>query len=92
MLIPLIRTLILYFLVVTAMRIMGKRQIGDMQPNELVITLLISEIAAMPLQDITQPLIFGIGAIFVLVILEIVMSVLSMKSINSGRCSAGSKR
>ncbi len=60
-----------------------------MQPNELVITLLISEIAAMPLQDITQPLIFGISAIFVLVILEIVMSVLSMKSIKIRRLMNG---
>jgi len=58
---------------------MGKRQIGDMQPNELVITLLISEIAAMPLQDISQPIIFGITSIFMLVILEIVVSVLAMK-------------
>lgn len=68
---------------------MGKRQIGDMQPNELVITLLISEIAAMPLQDITQPLTFGISAIFVLVILEIVISVLSMKSIKFRRLMNG---
>ena len=58
---------------------MGKRQIGDMQPNELVITLLISEIAAIPLQDTSQPLLFGITAIFMLVVLEIVMSVLAMK-------------
>ena len=60
---------------------MGKRQIGDMQPNELVITLLISEIAAIPLQDSTQPLLFGVVAIFVLIILEIAVSVLSMKNI-----------
>ena len=52
-----------------------------MQPNELVITLLISEIAAIPLQDSTQPLLFGIIAIFVLIILEIAVSVLSMKNI-----------
>lgn len=58
---------------------MGKRQIGDMQPNELVITLLISEIAAIPLQDTSQPILFGIIAIFVLVILEIIISVLAMK-------------
>ena len=68
---------------------MGKRQIGDMQPNELVITLLISEIAAMPLQDITQPLVYGIGAIFTLVILEIVMSIISMKSIKFRRLMNG---
>ncbi len=58
---------------------MGKRQIGDMQPNELVITLLISDIATIPLQDISQPLLLGLTAIFVLVVLEIVMSVLAMK-------------
>ena len=59
---------------------MGKRQIGDMQPNELVITLLISEIAAIRLQDTSQPILNGIMAIFMLVILEIVMSVLAMKN------------
>ena len=58
---------------------MGKRQIGDMQPNELVVTLLISEIAALPLQDVDQPLINGIIAVFVLVILEIVISIITMK-------------
>ena len=75
-----VRTIILYVFVTLSIRLMGKRQIGDMQPNELVITLLISEIAAMPLQDITQPILYGVGAIFVLVILEIVISVLAMKS------------
>lgn len=59
---------------------MGKRQIGEMQPNELVVTLLISEIAAIPLQDTSQPIINGIVAIFMLVIIEIIISVLSMKS------------
>ena len=51
-----------------------------MQPNELVVTLLISEIAAIPLQDTSQPLLYGIVAIFMLVILEIVISVLTMKN------------
>ena len=64
---------------------MGKRQIGDMQPNELVITLLISEIAAIPLQDISQPILSGVVAIFMLIVLEIIMSVLSMKSITVRR-------
>ena len=75
------RTVILYCFVVLAIRLMGKRQIGDMQPNELVITLLISEIAAIPLQDPARPILDGIIAIFVLVILEILCSVLSMKSL-----------
>ncbi len=74
------RTAILYFVVTVAIRLMGKRQIGDMQPNELVVTLLISEIAAIPLQDSDQPVLLGVIAIFVLVFLEIVISVIAMKS------------
>lgn len=76
-----LRTLVLYFMVTIAIRLMGKRQIGDLQPNELVVTLLISEIAAIPLQDASQPVIYGVIAIFMLVILEIIISVLSMKFI-----------
>lgn len=75
-----IRTFILYVTVTVAIRLMGKRQIGDMQPNELVITLLISEIAAIPLQDTEQPMSIGLAAIFVLVFLEIIISILAMKS------------
>ncbi len=74
-----IRTAILYFVVTIAIRLMGKRQIGDMQPNELVITLLISEIAAIPLQDSNQPVLNGVSAISVLVVLEILISVCSLK-------------
>lgn len=75
-----LRTIILYIVVTVAIRLMGKRQIGDMQPNELVITLLISEIAAIPLQDTQQPMFIGVAAIFVLVFLEIVISILALKS------------
>lgn len=75
-----LRTAILYVFVTLAIRIMGKKQIGEMQPNELVVTLLLSEIAAIPLQDTSQPIINGIIAIFVLVVLEIIISVLALKS------------
>lgn len=75
-----LRTSILYIFVTIAIRIMGKRQIGDMQPNELVITLLLSEIAAIPLQDTSQPIINGVMAILILVVLEIFISVLALKS------------
>lgn len=68
---------------------MGKRQIGDMQPNELVITLLISEIAAIPLQDTTQPILNGVIAIFILVILEIILSVSAMKSFSVRKLLSG---
>lgn len=74
------RTAVMYVAVTIAIRLMGKRQIGDMQPNELVVTLLISEIAAIPLQDSDQPVLYGLAAIFVLVIIEIIISVLTMKS------------
>ena len=75
-----LRTAIIFIFVTLAIRIMGKRQIGDMQPNELVITILLSEIAAIPLQDTTQPLLNGIIAILVLVVLEVLISVLALKS------------
>lgn len=68
---------------------MGKRQIGDMQPNELVVTLLISEIAAIPLQDPTQPLLNGVVAIFMLIIIEILISVICLKSISFRRLMNG---
>lgn len=74
-----VRTAILYFLLILAIRLMGKRQIGDMQPGELVITILISEIAAVPIQDLTQPVLTGVIAVFTLIFLEITVSILAMK-------------
>ena len=84
-----IRTLILYIILTLGIRLMGKRQIGDMQPNELVVTLVISEIAAIPLQDTDQPILNGICSIFVLVILEILLSVLAMKNMTVRRLISG---
>lgn len=84
-----VRTLLMYILVTIGVRLMGKRQIGDMQPTELVITLLISEIAAIPLQDVSQPVSIGLIAIFMLVILEIVASVLVMKNLRLRRIFSG---
>ncbi|MBE6766858.1 MAG: DUF421 domain-containing protein [Ruminococcaceae bacterium] len=75
-----IRCAVMYVFVTFAIRLMGKRQIGDLQPNELVVTILISEIAAIPLQDPTRPLLSGITAIFALIVLEIIISVIVMKS------------
>lgn len=89
MTVTLVRTAIMYIFVTIGIRVMGKRQIGDMQPNELVVTLLISEIAAIPLQDTTQPLLNGIVAIFTLVIIEIIISLLSLKSIYLRRIMNG---
>ncbi len=84
-----IRTLILYIILTLGIRLMGKRQIGDMQPNELVVTLVISEIAAIPLQDANQPILNGVCSIFVLVVLEILLSVLAMKNMTVRRLISG---
>ncbi len=89
MTVTLVRTAIMYVFVTIGIRLMGKRQIGDMQPNELVVTLLISEIAAIPLQDTTQPLLNGVVAIFTLVIIEIIISVLCLKFIRFRRLMNG---
>lgn len=74
-----IRIVILYLLVTIAMRLMGKRQIGEMQPAELVVTLLISEIAAIPIQDSSQPVLSAVLAIGALTALEIAITFLTLK-------------
>lgn len=80
MLITLIRALILYVLIFFCMRLMGKRQLGELQPTELVITILLSEIAAIPMQDNEIPLGNSLLAVMFLVALEIISSALSLKS------------
>ncbi len=75
-----IRTILLYFLVIVSLRIMGKRQIGEMQPSELVVAIMISDLAAVPMQAIDIPLITGIIPVLTLIVAEIVMSFLSLKS------------
>ena len=79
MFIPLIRTIILYTFVIIAVRIMGKRQIAEMQPTELVITILISAVASVPMQNPEIPLTHGIVPIFTLISAEIFISFLSLK-------------
>ena len=77
-----IRTVVLYFVIIFAIRLMGKRQIGDLQPSELVITILISEIAAIPIQDLDITLIYGVLATVTLVLLEMFTSFLAMNSLS----------
>ena len=79
MLITIIRTLILYIFIIFAVRIMGKRQLSELQPSELVVTLIIADIASIPMQDNTLPLLSGIIPMLVLVSLEITVSILMMK-------------
>jgi uncharacterized membrane protein YcaP (DUF421 family) len=67
-------------LVVLIIRIMGKHQIGQLQPFELVITIMISELAAVPMQDTEIPLINGIIPILTLLLIQITLSFLSLKN------------
>ncbi|WP_102398875.1 YetF domain-containing protein [Haloimpatiens massiliensis] len=74
------RTIILYFISILALRLMGKRQIGELQPFELVIAIMISELASMPMQDSRMPLINGIIPVLTLLIIQIIISVVQLKS------------
>lgn len=81
MLITLARTILLYILVVITMRLMGKRQIAQLEPFELVIAIMIAELAVIPMQDRNIPLINGIIAITTLLFIQVTFSVLSLRSI-----------
>ena len=80
MAITVIRTIIIYIFIIVALRVTGKRQIGELQPIELVVTLLISDLAVIPMQENGVPLISGLIPIAVLVALELILSTLMMKS------------
>ena len=81
MAVALIRTIILYAFIIFAIKMMGKRQISDLQTSELVITILISNIAAIPMQNTAQPLLTGIIPILVLICCEILASFLMLKNL-----------
>ena len=80
MIISFIRTIILYITVIIAMRVMGKRQIGELQPSELVVTIMISELASIPMQSTGIPIFAGVVPILTLMVAEVSLSFLSMKS------------
>ena len=79
MLIPFFRTLILYLAIIVAVRMMGKRQVGEMQPAELVITILVSAVASVPMQDLDIPLAHGLIPVFTLIAAEVLVSALTLK-------------
>ena len=80
MAVTLIRATVLYLAIIFLMRLMGKRQIGELQPTELVVTILLSEIASIPMQDNRVPVLHSIVALFALVAYEIISSVIGLKS------------
>ena len=80
MLILIFRAFFLYLLVILVMRIMGKREIGQLQPYELAITLIISELVTLPMEDNSIPLINGIIPVFTITIAQVALSYLTTKS------------
>lgn len=81
MVIAVVRTVILYLFIITGIRLMGKRQVGELEPSELVMALIIADLAAVPMQDFGIPLLSGVIPIFTLLALTMLISVLSMKSV-----------
>ena len=86
------RTLIIFLVLWALMRLMGKRQIGEMQPFEFIVTLIIADLACFPMADVSIPLIYGIVAVLTLFILHQLLSILEqsgnfMKHVISGKPS-----
>lgn len=80
MLISMLRTAIIYLVLLVAMRIMGKRQLGELEPSELATSVLIADMAATPLQDPGIPLLYGLVPVFTLLCFELFLSALVLKS------------
>jgi len=81
MVIAFVRTIILYLLIIAGIRLMGKRQVGELEPSELVLALIIADLAAVPMQDFGIPLLSGIIPILTLLCITMIISMLSMKSV-----------
>ncbi len=92
MAITFIRTLIIFVVLIIVMRLMGKRQIGEMQPFEFIVTLIIADLACVPMADVSIPLIYGIVAVLSLFVLHQLFSLIEQsgdfpKKVISGKPS-----
>lgn len=85
-----LRTVILYFLIMAGLRLMGKRQIGELEPSELVLTMMLSDLATVPMQNYGIPLLSGVIPILTLLSLSMLLSELSLCSIRFRRLLCGS--
>ena len=75
------RATVLLITLIVVMRLMGKRQIGEMQPFEFIITLLIAELACIPMSDVSIPLIYGVVSVLAVFIIHQLLTILSLKSV-----------
>jgi len=81
MFVVLIRTVVLYLFIIVGIRLLGKHQIGELEPSELVLTLIIADLASVPMQDNGIPLLSGLIPIVVLLALSSIISVLCTRSL-----------
>ena len=81
MIIVLIRTIILFFTMFFTMKMMGKRYIAQLEPYEFVVSIMIAELATLPLEDTSIPLIYGIICIFTILFIEFILSQIQLKNI-----------
>ena len=89
MILSYIRTIILYLVLIAVIRLMGKRQIGQMEPSEFVVTMLVANLASIPMQDAGIPLFSGLIPILTVLGIELVLSVLALRSIRLRRLLCG---
>ena len=90
MIITFIRTFIVFFILAVVMRLMGKRQIGEMQPFEFIVTLIIADLACFPMTDLSIPIIYGITAVLTLFLLHQTLSLLEQSGTFARKVISGS--
>lgn len=89
MILSYLRTILLYLILIAVIRAMGKRQIGEMEPTEFVVTMLVANLAAIPMQDGGIPLFSGLVPILTVLGVELILSALSLRSIRFRRLLCG---
>ena len=92
MIITFVRSIILYILVLLVMRLMGKREIGQLQPFELAISIMIADLASIPMTDIGIPIFNGIIPILGLLTMHLIISVINLKSMRAREIICGKPR
>ncbi len=89
MLLSYIRTIVLYLVLIAVIRMMGKRQVGEMEPSEFVVTMLVANLASIPMQDGGIPLYSGLVPILTVLGVELILTALSMRSVKLRRLLCG---
>ena len=89
MIIGFFRTVVLYSILIAVIRLMGKRQIGEMEPSEFVVTMLLADLASVPMQDTGIPLLSGLIPILTVLSLELLLAALSMRSLTARKILCG---